>query len=127
MIKLKLRGAEQIHAKFYALDTKLQRVGLIKSLKVAGELMKSEVERRAPVDRGDLKRSIVTKFVKRGARRAAIQVGPDSKHAWYGKFAEFGTAKQRRDPFMQPALEAVEKQVIQSTGEALWNFVAENT
>lgn len=59
---------------------------------------------RAPVDTGFLRSSIQTAF--EGDLTAVVFVGAE-----YGVYVEFGTTRQRAQPYLQPALEEVSRSI----------------
>lgn len=78
---------------------------------------------KAPVDMGILAKSM-GKIQMRRAKFVSLVVGPRVKGAfkgsrdkklnkggWYGYFVEFGTSKQKAQPFMRPAYEGTKKAV----------------
>ena len=56
---------------------------------------------------GNLKRNIAVKLDRERTSKDLVRVVVYIKGAaWYGKFQEFGTSKDRKQPFMTPAFEA---------------------
>ena len=68
-------------------------------------LLVRDAKQRAPVDTGNLRRSIGTE--PDGPFRA--EVGP---LAHYGAHVEYGTVKQKAQPYMMPAANMVEPQFL---------------
>ena len=125
--RVQIHGAKEISQKLGDMDRKLQRVGLIKAVKAGSEIIVNDMIARAPVDTGDLKDSITTKFTKRGIRRATQEIGPDKDHAWYAKFNELGTAHQPARPFIAPSLEQNTAQVQSAVSNELWNVIEQSS
>lgn len=130
MVKVKIRGVEELNKNFAELDKKLQRVGLIKAVKEGGAIIQQDMEERAPFDpdsrhRKHLRDSIVTKFIRRGTQRVTQAIGPDKQHDWYAKFSELGTAHQTADPWMRPALNDTADEAQRAVGDQLWDTIEE--
>jgi HK97 gp10 family phage protein len=65
----------------------------------AGTMMQSDARDNAPVDTGNLVKSII--FTMIGSMLAIVEVA-----VGYGGFVEFGTTKMRAQPFFTPAFES---------------------
>lgn len=55
-------------------------------------------------------------------RRTAVTVGPSAAH-FYMSFAEFGTSRQKKTPFLRPAFDLHAERAIVVTGEELWKGI----
>ena len=95
----------------------------------AAELVKFEQLKRVPVDEGDLAASIEVQI--RGDKLSA-RIGPGARTkkardlaGWRAHFIEFGTAFAQARPFIFPALESQEKNVIQLINDGVGPIVAE--
>lgn len=131
-ITLKVEGADQIRKRLAEIDKRQQRIGLIKAAKAGSNPIAVEMAARAPYDPDSrhalspathhkhLNESIVTKFVRRGVNRVTQAIGPDSKHAWYARWQEFGTVKQTAKPFIRPSLEDQSDEAVDLAGKELW-------
>ena len=64
--------------------------------------LRNEMVRRVPVDTGALKLSIGLRKIGEGHYRVGTREP-------YAPFVEFGTRKQKAQPFMRPAVEAVKR------------------
>lgn len=84
-----------------ALDEAVQR-GALKVLATAKEL--------SPVDTGRLRNSI--HYSKTGEAEAEVKATAN-----YSTFIEFGTSRQRAQPFMRPAAEANEREIVRQVKE----------
>ena len=74
----------------------------IKVLQTAAKRVRKRQKELAPVDDGDLKRSIT--FQIKGARwRRVAEIGPKLKKP-YPMYQEYGTARMRANPYVQPSI-----------------------
>lgn len=140
MIGGTVRGLPDLKAALQGLVPKLQRRALRNALAAAGRVVRDEARRQAPVLRnalrapyrtpGLLRKSIAVRtsklarragavgvFVnvrpaKRGARGAKNRLDP-----YYWRWVEFGTAKMRAQPFLQPAAQRLPQALAVFTRE----------
>lgn len=84
-----------------ALDELARSADVEKALKVAADVGAETAERLAPVDSGDLKRSIGSDSE---AGRANVHVDVS-----YWMFPEFGTRYMTATPYMRPAVDAMKR------------------
>lgn len=136
MIRAEVQGLRELGEKIRQLDTDL-RTGLLRaSTGVAANSIRKEVEHRAPVRTGRLKRAV---FVSRITRQSndwqqtfAISVRKGKRYqnftlkfgknkgqtvnmdAYHARFIEFGTRKMKAQPFVRPAFEAKRDDAIQA-------------
>ena len=73
-----------------------------KALKKGAEVIREEMATNAPVLTGNLKENIEVSDMKTKNSSEYVEVGPN-KDAFYAKFIEFGTIKQKAKPFIEPA------------------------
>lgn len=94
------------------------RAALRRAAKEAVEPWLKLIEERAPKNTGFLMEHIVvvTKF-KDGGAKLEMEIGPVKK-AFYAMFAEFGTHFQEAQPFMRPAFEEGQQDVLDGFAEA---------
>lgn len=78
-------------------------------VKAAADVVK-DARNRVPVKSGALRNSISASIKGNKAT-----IGPT---AFYGRFVEFGTAKMEPQPFLLPAAEAVEPQLVEYVRKA---------
>jgi HK97 gp10 family phage protein len=62
-----------------------------KAARKAGELIRDEASRLAPVRRGLLRDEMTMRTRKESDESIELEVGPSKKTAWYAKFVEYGT------------------------------------
>jgi HK97 gp10 family phage protein len=118
-ITAKIEGLQELQAKLDVLPTKLAKRILRPSLEDAGAIIQQAMGVRAPRESGNLTTHIGLKVVVHNDLDASVKVGPD-KSAWYGMYAELGTAPHTETskngktwthpgeparPFMRPAFE----------------------
>ena len=77
----------------------------IRALEVAGGIGETAAKSHAPVDTGNLRRSITHEVTKRGAT-PFVRVGTNVE---YAVFQELGTVHHEAQPFLRPAMEAIRK------------------
>lgn len=90
--------------------------------KRAGAIWVEAIEENAPVLTGHLEANIAMSSRAESGEDGSmtIAVGP-TKDAFYGIFDEFGTSKQAAKPFMRPAFEAHQDDVLAVFVDELWN------
>ena len=81
-----------------------------KALKKGAEVIREEMATNAPVLTGNLKENIEVSDMKTKNSTEYVEVGPN-KDAFYAKFIEFGTIKQKAKPFIEPAFLAKRREV----------------
>ena len=99
-----------------------ERIEKIKrtALRKAGNLIRDEMKKEAPVDEGKMKESI-RNSVKQREDGLYAEIKPSRKY-WYYKLLELGTSKMQANPFMTRAFEKnreeakriIEKEIKQS-------------
>jgi len=94
-------------------DQILARVNMLKrtALEAGANVVKADAKLRAPVDTGQLRASI------------QHQVNEDSAdigtNVTYAEYLEYGTSRQRAQPFLRPALDENEQQIRNVVAEIL--------
>lgn len=80
-------------------DLQRRQLGFVAA---GGEAIRREAVKRCPVDTGNLRSSIRTyAFVDDGV--AVSETGPEAD---YAEYVEFGTSRQRAQPYMEPGYQA---------------------
>lgn len=75
----------------------------------------NEAKKASPVDTGFLRNSIqVAEYAKDNKHSAKVIV-----NAYYGIFVEYGTRRQRPQPFFTPAIEKIRKKLLEMTQRAI--------
>jgi len=86
---------------------KKMRAGVLAGLEAVGILVEGDSIERCPVDTGYLKNSL-THQVK--PVESAVRIGTNST---YAEFPEFGTRRQKAQPYLRPALDENTNNIIQ--------------
>ncbi len=94
-----------------------------KAVAAGAEIIRAEIEARAPVDTGNLKRNIIATEPEEGPDGTIFSsVGPksgDKGDPFYAKFIEFGTVKMRARPFIEPAFLAKRRDAMEAMAEVM--------
>lgn len=84
----------------------------VEALTKAGEFAAKELKNNVPVDydtKTHMKDHVV--YSKPTKSKPVVEVGFDKEVAWRAHFVEFGTIKQRPQPFMKQTMRDIENQV----------------
>ena len=88
-------------------------------------VVKEEARNRVRVKTGNLKASIgTTRRKSKGKNEIVFSVSPrkgGKNDGFYGRFIELGTSKMTAKPFLRPALESSQDEVLQRTKEYITN------
>ncbi len=112
MTTYRVRGLDELRAKFLAFPEKLQKQALDTALAKGAAPIREAAQVYAPKDTGAMAAAIVTVKDKKPKidgmdARYIVMVKYNGKEAAdYWRFVEFGTSKQPPQPFMRPAFEA---------------------
>ena len=103
---------------------RIQKNVMVGAIRAGSNVVRDEARRLAPIDTGNLKKSIAT--IRRKGDRNTVQfsVTPSKggKHdGWYAHFLEFGTSNMSAKPFLRPAFESKQDEVLQATKEYIAN------
>ena len=108
--KLTITGDKQIDRALKNIPDKVAKKAFRKSMRPAMKVIQKEAKDNAPVDSGDMKKSIKVKAAKRSRRFMGIDVviGEEAfkGETWYGNLVEYGTSKMPAKPFMRPAYDS---------------------
>lgn len=79
-----------------------------------------EVERRVPVDSGELKNALYQAYADESTpQRAVYRISWNKKKAFHGHFIENGTSKMAAQPFLRPAYDARREDAIATSRDTL--------
>jgi len=101
---LVVTGDKQLDRKLAQFEPKLQRKGVAKASRAGAKLVAARATARAPVDSGDLERSIRVRALRRSRVRSGhgVDSGSKTKHEdvdsglpFYAQFIEFGTTNRQ--------------------------------
>lgn len=106
------------------LPIRIQKNVMIGAIRAGSNVVRDEARRLAPIDTGNLKKSIAT--IRRKGDKNTIQfsVTPSKggkNNGWYAHFLEFGTSKMAASPFLRPAFESRQDEVLQTTKQYIAN------
>ena len=113
MARVDFEGLDEINRALTQMAERAAAEVIGKALMAGAEILKVEVETRAPRLTGFLAGNILAKLKKKNRYNVEADVGP-SKKAFYGKFLEFGTTRMSAQPFIFPSFQA-KKEEIQAT------------
>jgi HK97 gp10 family phage protein len=133
---VKITGGAELVAMLQTLPTKVRRGTLYDLLRVAGEPMRArmgELAPRRPPEPDLADHIVMSPAVKigrieggRGRARteteAAIAVGPSGQF-FYGIFLEYGTVHMSAQPFMRPAFDATQDEVLARLWMGMWDVI----
>jgi HK97 gp10 family phage protein len=100
-VSMKITGAEDVLKAFNKFDTE-SRIRLRAVVKKNATSIRKAIQARAPVDSGNLKKSIGAKYDK---DQLGADVGPKRPLGSHAHLLEFGTVKMPAKPFITPAVE----------------------
>lgn len=100
---MKITGADTLKKKLRQNATLSDVKHIVKSNTVN---MNSKMQNLAPVDTGNMKRSITSEFTDGGL------TGTTQPHTDYAGYVEYGTRFQEEQPFVRPAFEEQKKVFI---------------
>lgn len=84
----------------------LQR-GQMEYVTLGGQMIQSEMKSRTPIKTGNLRSSEITEsFVEDG--KAVSETGPTAEYALH---VEYGTVKQKAQPFAEPGFQAANRKL----------------
>lgn len=135
---MKVEGLQQLASRFRALASDVQdRIGQ-KSTNAGGIVIRNKAKAKAPiapadyevegvkVQRGNLRKQIVTKGIAKGKRQLAgetlVVVRGRRKDGYanrIGQLQEFGTVKMEPNAFMRPAFQEGKAEAVQSLKSVL--------
>lgn len=111
MSELKLTGMAELTERLRKLPAELSDRAVKTAARKAANLVRDEMELRAPMDTGALAMNLKTRVRQTGPEQIVAEVGP-SKNEFYGMFIEFGTRNIPARPFMGPALDATAQEAV---------------
>lgn len=119
---LTLSGGEQLASTLLSLSPRLSTSIVNAALREGGEPMRARAAQDAPREPGapDLADNIVMSPVRQTSKHGTgVALGPATGF-FYGFYQEYGTARHGAQPFMRPAFDGTQRQVVGLVGAALW-------
>lgn len=119
-----LEGMKELNKALKQLPDKLQERAIKNAMADGARAIRDEAKRRAPVDDGDLRDSIVvSRTVQVKGRRQSVKggvvIGIKGAPRFYAHIAEFGTSRQTAQPFLRPAFDAKQEEALKRIGPKL--------
>lgn len=121
-MKIEIVGGQEMADALGTLSQRLERKVLREALMDAGEVMRSEMSRKAPrrPPHPDLADNIVMSTAKgEDLQEVAVAIGP-AKESFYGSFVELGTAFMSAQPYVRPAFDGNITKVLTAFAESVW-------
>lgn len=100
-----IRGMDEFRRNLANFNKKLSETVPV-GLKAGALIIQNEAKKKAPYKTGTLRRSIHTEMIS----NTQAKVGTDVEYAVY---QEFGTSKMQAHPFLRPALDERQQEVIE--------------
>lgn len=114
-----VEGLAEAKKKLTKLTPKQMRAVERNSLRAGGQLLAKRAKARAPMRTGRLRKRGVTVSVSVSMSAAEVNVGTGR----IGLFNELGTKRMQAQPFMRPALDESQDEIIEAYGEAVKRWV----
>lgn len=127
MATVEIYGAQKLMARLVRLEKALDPAA-IKGVKEVAKAIRDDAKEMCPVDTGSLQKSIrVGAYAKPAGHTHSVRVtagghvtNPKSKRKVdYASYVEFGTSKQRSQPFMRPAIVKHRRDLAKAIKEAI--------
>ena len=128
-VTVRVTGMKELAAKLQSFGPKLARNGLRAAVSAGAEVIRKDVQARAPVDEGTLRRAVYKKQIREESNntKQTFYVGVRSgkkyqkkkQDAWYWRFLEFGTKYIAARPFVRPAFESKKNEAVERMKEKL--------
>lgn len=128
--RTRIEGAAELEKVLKMLPKQITEKVLVSSVRAGANIVKKEMEARAPIGTeikkrkgrtlppGTLKKGIKTRRDKKSGASVTIKVGVFKK-GFYGQFLEFGTKEISAKPFLRPAWEQTKMEALEKIGQAL--------
>ena len=115
-IGMEIVGLEELERAFLMLPAAVAKKAIRQNLRAGAKIVLAQAKENAPVDSGDLKRSLKVRAGKRSRNTISIRVatGKDwfKGDTFYGAFVEFGTKRMEAQHYVQRAYETTKDKVI---------------
>ena len=102
-LSFSIKGADRVARKFRALEKlakKDQKKCIRKGARAGAKIIQKQAKQNAPKDKGELRKSIKVRSLKRSRRWVGARVVTDVRHAWP---VEAGTEKVEAKKYMEKA------------------------
>ena len=113
-----IKGLGELIKNLNSLPDKLEKKVIRAAARKGANIIRDKARQNVQKDTGNLQKSIITSGVKitgKIAFRVSLKQRKtkNSKDPYYGRFVEFGTSKTPAHPFMRPALDESESEVLE--------------
>lgn len=113
-----IKGLGELIKNLNSLPDKLEKKVIRAAVRKGANIIRDKARQNVQKDTGNLQKSIITSGVKvtgKIAFRVSLKQRKtkNSKDPYYGRFVEFGTSKTPAHPFMRPALDESESEVLE--------------
>ena len=125
-LTFKVEGLDALDRAVRKLPKNVQKRVLKGALRAGGRVIAKDAKQRVPKKSGELKKSISVQAGKNQQDGATVFVATRPK-AFYSHMIEFGTSKMPARPFLRPAFDATQQEVIKKIGEALAKGILKET
>jgi HK97 gp10 family phage protein len=115
-ITMTVRGGAELQRNLSRLAGAERRRAQQDGLEAGARIVETHAKINAPVDTGFLRNSITVDSVN--AMEAII-----APHTDYAEFVEFGTSRMAAQPYMRPALDEHEGEIVQAVRDTVAAFV----
>lgn len=117
-LRIDFAGQKELLENMENLSEEIRNSAKTEAIMAAAEIVKEDASRRAPVDTGDLKDSIIVEIVKNNELVTEAKVGPNRK-AFYSMFVEYGTRNIQAKPYLRPAFDENEDKINEAITQKL--------
>lgn len=119
-MSVEIKGLKEIIDKLNTLPPKLENKVVRSAVRKGTNKLRDSARDKVAVDTGNLKKSIVTMGYRESGKiafKVAVirRKAKSAKSPYYAHFVEFGTSKMPAQPYMRPALDESEEEVLQTT------------
>ena len=114
-LTIKVEGIKELQAKFKVLDVSIQNI-MSQAVSQGAAVVERDAKQRVRVRTGRLRNSIREMKQTKTASRVESQVGTDVE---YGPANEFGSARLSAQPFLRPAIDNNEAEIVAAVEQAI--------
>ena len=129
-ISFTIEGSDKIIRKLKSMDRKIARKIMRQSLRDSAKRFKKAIEDEAPVDSGDLKKSVKVRSGKKSRNYVSVlaQIGEGffKGPTWYAGAVHYGTSKLDPNPFIERAFENIKDSESRQLAKDIWQRIDES-
>lgn len=120
---MRFSGGPELLAAFAQLPAAIGRTAVQNAMKDVVKPMVEDMQSAAPKLTGAAAATITSQVRQVEGQGATVAVGP-TRSGFYLQFAEWGTSKQPARPFMRPAWDSHQHDILRGLGAAMWARLA---